>query len=154
MAIESLSYEQIGERLGVSVNAARGLVKRLRLPRALDNDRKVTVQIDFEEIKHRRQPTPPRSASNYQLGFLKERLTLAESELAAERERSASYRADFERERERGDRLVATQEVLAAELAARRLAVTARSSSWWPWRRKPAPAEADAGRALKARLVL
>ena len=33
MAVESLTYAEIGERLGVSVHAARALVKRLRLPR-------------------------------------------------------------------------------------------------------------------------
>ncbi|HVI16043.1 MAG TPA: hypothetical protein VM822_24625 [Pseudolabrys sp.] len=56
MAVESLTYAEIGERLGVSVHAARALVKRLRLPRMLNNDRKVIAQIDFSEIKHRPQP--------------------------------------------------------------------------------------------------
>jgi len=56
MAVESLTYAEIGERLGVSVRAARALVKRLRLPRMLNNDRKVIAQIDFSEIKHRPQP--------------------------------------------------------------------------------------------------
>ena len=51
MAVESLTYAEIGERLGVSVHAARALVKRLRLPRMLNNDRKVIAQIDFSEIK-------------------------------------------------------------------------------------------------------
>jgi hypothetical protein len=55
MAAESLTYAEIGERLGVSVHAARALVKRLRLPRMLNNDRKVIAQIDFSEIKHRPQ---------------------------------------------------------------------------------------------------
>lgn len=56
IAVESLTYAEIGERLGVSVPAARALVKRLRLPRMLNNDRKVIAQIDFSEIKHRPQP--------------------------------------------------------------------------------------------------
>src|SRR6516162_496322 len=106
MAVESLTYAEIGERLGVSVHAARALVKRLRLPRMLNNDRKVITQIDFSEIKHRPQPTPPRSAGNQALAVLRGRIAELETELGAERSRSASHRADYERERERGDQLV------------------------------------------------
>ena len=62
MAVRSLTYAEIGERLGVSVRAARALVKRLRLPRMLNNDRKVIAQIDFSEIKHRPQPAVARMA--------------------------------------------------------------------------------------------
>jgi hypothetical protein len=40
MAIEMLSYRQLGERLGCSRDAARELVKRLRLPRHKANDGK------------------------------------------------------------------------------------------------------------------
>src|SRR5271166_2109585 len=50
MAIETLSYRQIGERLGCSRDAARELVKRLRLPRHMANDGKALVCIDLSEI--------------------------------------------------------------------------------------------------------
>jgi hypothetical protein len=120
MAVESLTYAQIAERLGVTVNAARGLVKRLRLPRSLNNDRVVTTLIDFDEIKHRPQPTPPRRAGNYELGIIRERLAHAEAEFAAERERSRGYRLDYEHERERADQLVTTLNRISAELAGAR----------------------------------
>jgi hypothetical protein len=137
MAVESLTYAQIADRLGVTVNAARGLVKRLRLPRSLNNDRKVTTLIDFDEIKHRPQATPPRLAGNYELGIARERLAHAEAELAAERERSRGYRVDYERERDRADQLVATLDRISAELAGVRQkddVVTTRSRRWWQWR--------------------
>jgi hypothetical protein len=35
---ESLTYAQLGERLGVSAQAARALARRLRLPRQKAND--------------------------------------------------------------------------------------------------------------------
>jgi hypothetical protein len=60
-------------------------------------------------------------------------LAFMESELAAERERSAGYRADYERERDRADRLVAALENLHRVMEAAR-PVTSRP--WWRrWRR-------------------
>jgi hypothetical protein len=73
----------------------------------------------------------PRSAGNQALAALRGRVTELEAELAAERSRSASHRADFERER---DRLVTELEGLRATLAALRTELTARRW-WWPWRR-------------------
>src|SRR5438093_7409075 len=43
MAIEMLSYRQLGERLGCSRDAARALVKRLHLPIHKANDGKALV---------------------------------------------------------------------------------------------------------------
>jgi hypothetical protein len=43
-------------------------------------------------------------------------LTLSVADLAAEQQRSAGHRADFERERERADRMVTIQVRLIAEL--------------------------------------
>jgi hypothetical protein len=134
MAVESLTYAEIADRLGVTVNAARGLVKRLHLPRQTNNDRKVTTLIDFDEIQHRPQPTPPRLAGNYELGITKERLAHTEAELAAERERSRGCRADYEHERERADQLVTTVQQLTGELVAMRTereVVTTRPRPWW-----------------------
>jgi len=62
MPTEQLTYAQIAERLNVSTEAARAIVKRNRLPR--------------EQL---------------------------EAELAAEQQRLAGHRADYERERERAD---------------------------------------------------
>ena len=43
MGTEMLSYSQLGDRLNCSPEAARSLVKRLRLPRQKANDGKVLV---------------------------------------------------------------------------------------------------------------
>ena len=45
MAIEMLSYRQLGERLGCSRDAARALVKRLHLPIHKANDGKALVGV-------------------------------------------------------------------------------------------------------------
>ena len=47
---------------------------------------------------------------------LKARIATLEADLAAEQQRSAGHRADFERERERADRMVTIQDRLIAEL--------------------------------------
>jgi chromosome segregation ATPase len=119
MASENLTYAEIAARLGVSPEAARGLTRRLRLPRLRTNDgNKTLVAIDFAEIRH--HPTPRLQPPDNQadIATLKERITALEAELCAERQRSGDYRAelcaeqqrsgdyqtDFERERIRADR--------------------------------------------------
>ena len=47
---------------------------------------------------------------------LKAKVELLEAELAAEQQRSAGHRADYERERDRADRMVTTQDRLVTEL--------------------------------------
>jgi hypothetical protein len=47
---------------------------------------------------------------------LKVRIETLEAELAAKRERSAGHRVDFERERDRADRMVTTHDRLVTEL--------------------------------------
>jgi hypothetical protein len=58
MPIEHLTYVRIAERLSVSPEAARAVVKRNRLPRSRANDGKTLVAIDLEEIRHK--PLPAR----------------------------------------------------------------------------------------------
>jgi hypothetical protein len=53
MPVEMLSYTQLGERLSCSPEAARALVKRLRLPRRKANDGKMLVSVDLNEINHK-----------------------------------------------------------------------------------------------------
>jgi hypothetical protein len=43
MATQNLTYAELGERLGVSAQAARALARRLRLPRQKANDGKTLV---------------------------------------------------------------------------------------------------------------
>ena len=121
MPAEQLTYAQIAERLSVSPEAARSIVKRHRLPRSRSNDGKTLAAIDLKEIRHKplpaRSPRGRRSVTNV-VATLKARIATLEAELVAEQQRSAGHRADFERERERADQLVTTQDRMVAELEA------------------------------------
>src|SRR6516162_9307733 len=105
MPVELLSYNQLGERLHCSPEAARALVKRLRLPRQKANDGKVLVSVDLTEINHK--PMPARSPANHDAltGPLKARIEELEGTVAKAEASAAGHRADFERERERFDGL-------------------------------------------------
>src|SRR5712691_7499320 len=107
MAIEMLNYSQLGERLSCSPEAARALVKRLHLPRQKANDGKVLVSVDLSEINHR--PMPARSPAGHHpvTAALKSRVEELEAALAKVEALASDHRADFERERERADRLMA-----------------------------------------------
>ena len=110
MPAEQLTFAQIAERLSVSPEAARSIVKRHRLPRSRRNDGKTLAAIDLKEI---------RSVTDV-VTTLKARVAELETELAQAEERSAGHRVDFERERERADQLVAAQDRMVAELEALR----------------------------------
>jgi hypothetical protein len=124
--IESLSYSEIAERLGISSEAARAVAKRKRLQRTVGNDGRARVQIDLEEVRPAGGPgTVPRtSALLAQLEALQAELTRMQAELARAEGTAAGHRADYERERERCDRLVTELKTLAELLAAR-------SRPWW-----------------------
>jgi len=141
MPIEMLNYAQLGERLNCSPEAARALVKRLRLPRQKANDGKVLVSVDLNEITHK--PMTARSPANHHpiTAALKGRIEVLEAELAKVQALAAGHRADFERERERFDGLMAellrsTLDAQSAREAAARLdgeVAALRSRSWWRW---------------------
>ena len=111
MGVESLTYVDLADRLGTSQEAARSFVRRLRLPRQTGNDGKVRIHIDLAEIQHK--PLPARSPGG--------------------------HRADFERERDRSDGIMAealrlTKIAMSARETAARLEgeLSARQSrSWW-----------------------
>jgi hypothetical protein len=120
MSVEMLTYAALGARLKISAVAARSLAKRLRLPRSLSDDGKALVCVDFSEIRHTPRPPVGRQAGNIALF---ESLQAAIARLEA---RAADHSADFERERERADRLEvellqATAEVMAAKEVTARL---------------------------------
>jgi len=132
MAIEMLSYRQLGERLGCSRDAARELVKRLRLPRHMANDGKALVCIDLSEINH--NPTPTQSPAG--------QLTVTASQECIDPKQeatAASYQAALERERDRAERLMAEllrakADTLAARATVARLEgelAVVRSRPWW-----------------------
>jgi len=124
MSVEILTYDTLGARLNISPVAARSLARRLRLPRSLSDDGKALVSVDLAEIHHTPQPPGRRQTGNVAL------LTAQVEALRADNLQleamSAGHRADFERERERADRLMAellqaTAEATAAREAAARL---------------------------------
>jgi hypothetical protein len=126
MAIEMLNYSQLGERLSCSPEAARALVKRLRLPRQKANDGKVLVSVDLSEINHRPMPARSPAGGHPITAALKARVEALQAELAKVEASAAGHRADFERERERAESLMAellraTADTMAAKEAAARL---------------------------------
>src|SRR5438034_10383597 len=125
--LEQLTYAQIGERLKVSSEGARAIVKRNRLPRSHASDGKALVAIDLDELRHK--PLPARSPRGQPVtnvvATLRARIEQLEAELATEQQRSAGHRADFERERERADLLVRAQEILDIQLKNLRLLLQA-----------------------------
>jgi len=106
MATEMLSYSQLGDRLNCSPEAARALVKRLRLPRQKANDGKVLVSVDLTEINHKPMPKRSPAGDHPVTASLKARIEELEMQLAKAEAAASGHRADFERERERLDRLM------------------------------------------------
>jgi hypothetical protein len=143
--LEQLTYAQIGERLKISSEGARAIVKRNRLPRSHASDGKALVAIDLDELQHK--PLPARSPRGQPVtdvvATLRARIEQLEAELAAEQQRSAGHRADYERERERADQLVTSQDKLVIQLknlrllleAARQAAQPQTLREWWRWLR-------------------
>jgi hypothetical protein len=124
MSVEFLTYGALGARLNISPEAARSLANRLRLPRTLSDDGKALVSVDLAEIHHTPQPPGRRRAGD--VALLATQVEILRAEIARLEASAAGHRADFERERERADRLViellqATAETTAAREAAARL---------------------------------
>ena len=128
MSVEMLTYAALGARLNISPQAARSLSRRLGLPRSLSDDGKALVSVDLAEIRHTPRPPRGRASSSALLAAKIEALT---AEIARLETTAADHSADFERERERADRLAvellqATAETTAAqEVTARLEALTA-----------------------------
>ena len=146
MSAESLTYVDLAGRLGTSREAARSLARRLRLPRQTGNDDTAWVNVDLAEIRHK--PLHRRSqGSHHSVDFdalkarieqLQAEVTKLETEKSAIKVIAAGYRADFERERGRGDKLMTnTMTIAAVATSARAKAarleseLTARRSRFW-----------------------
>ena len=145
MSTESLTYADLAGRLGTSHEAARSLVRRLRLPRQMGNDGTVRVNIDLAEIQY--NPLPQRSPRGHREDFealkaqveqLQAQVTKLETEKSSIEAIVIGHRADFERERERSDKLMTNTMTLAAvAMSARAKAVrleselSARRSNFW-----------------------
>jgi len=116
MPVETLTYAALGARLTISAGAARSLATRLRLPRSVSDDGKTLVTVDLAELRH-----TPRQRGRRETGDvapLAARIVALEAEITRLEATAAGHRSDFERERERADRLVIELLQAAAETAA------------------------------------
>ena len=114
MSLESLTYTDLGDRLGTSPEAARSLARRLRLRRTTGNDGKARVTVDLTDIQYRPIPARPPGGHRADIEALNARVENLQAELARlEVEKNcieasaAGHRADFEREREQCDNIIA-----------------------------------------------
>ena len=124
MPIEMLTYAALGARLGISPTAARSLAKRHRLPCSLSDGGKALVSVDLAEIRH--TPRPPAGNKEGNSILLAAKIAALQAEIVRLEATAAGHRADFERERERADRLMsellqATAEAMAAREAKAKL---------------------------------
>ena len=115
MPVETLSYAALAARLAISVGATRSLVRRLRLPRSRSSEGTTLVTVDPDDVARNRSPV----ACNMKIATL-------QAEIARLTASATMYRADFERERERADRLAAElvklmTETMSAKATAARL---------------------------------
>jgi hypothetical protein len=151
VTIENLTYAALADRLKISPEAARALVKRMRLPRHRSNDGKTLVTVDLMDIQHK--PMPPRSSRGDRavkgtVAILTARIEVLQAQLAMLEESSRGQREDYVRECERADRLVTelikmtsdmmeakeTAAKLEGELAALRSTPKREPLTWWRWR--------------------
>jgi hypothetical protein len=127
MATENLTYAELGERLGVSAQAARALVRRLRLPRQKANDGKTLVMVDMDEIDHKPKPVAVRSSGDDHAA-----VAVLAAKIEALQEQLAKSEANFTTERGRCDRLLVVILKATGELmAAKEQLATLRARPWW-----------------------
>ena len=122
MPLEMLTYADLAHRLKVSPEAARALAKRLRLPRSRGNDGKARVSVDLAEIQHKALPARSPGGHHEVIASLNTKIETLQAEIARLEATASGHRADFERERDRADRLVtemlkATTDTMAAKEA-------------------------------------
>lgn len=135
MSVELLSYADLGTRLQISREAARSLARRRRLPRSRSDQGEALVSVDVAELRHMPRPRIGRqggrqadhiAASIAEIEALKtaaletaaSEIEACKAEIARLEAATVGYRADFERERERADRLATELQQAAAETTA------------------------------------
>lgn len=105
MPIEAQTYIALGARPKISPEAARSVAKRLKLPRSLSDNGKAPLSVDLAEVRHNPCPRGGRRAGDI-VPFV-ENIEASQTEFVQLEARAAGYGADFERERERAERLMA-----------------------------------------------
>jgi len=135
MGIEQLTYLDLAERLNISAEAARSLVRRMHLPRQKGSDGKTLIAVDMCDIRHK--PTP--MVRRVDLDALQARADQLEELLRRAEAMAARQRADYERERERAEQLAREllrmfADLTAAKERAARLEIeiaALRARPWW-----------------------
>jgi chromosome segregation ATPase len=139
MAEEWLTYSDLGERLGISSEAARQKAIRYRWRRRTNNFGKAEVLVDLVEVREHMERFPPRKPKSEQpsddretledhqsdaqtfaaldahIETLKAMIAKAEAIADQERERADNERSRADAERGRGDRLQERVEQLLTE---------------------------------------
>jgi hypothetical protein len=136
MSDETFTYAAIADRRGFS-SAFRAFVDRLWLPRQRGNTGKAIVAVDLAERPIVTSCSPENDQSV--VSTLTARIETLESEFARVEAAAAVHRADFERERERCELLMAevlkaTAELMAAREATARIAgelAALQARPWW-----------------------
>lgn len=121
MPVALLTYADLGARLDISREAARSLARRRRLPRSRSEDGKALVSVDLSALRYTPRPRKGRRADPVddsmarieaiKIGAFKAEITRLEDVATA-------YRAVFERERERAERLAVELQQASAEATA------------------------------------
>lgn len=141
MAEEWLTYSDLGERLGISSEAARQKAIRYRWRRRTNNHGKAEVLVDLVEVREQMERFPPRkpktdqpfddrstaddqtsdaqtfAALDAHIETLKAMVAKAETLAERERERADNERSRADSERGRADRLQERVEELLTERA-------------------------------------
>jgi hypothetical protein len=121
MSVALLTYADLSARLNISREAARSLARRRRLPRSRSDDGKALVSVDFSELRYVPRPRRGRQADPIAASMAKIEAFKIETfkmEVARLEAVATGYRTDFERERERADRLAVELLQAAAETTA------------------------------------
>jgi hypothetical protein len=116
MSVALLTYADLSARLNISREAARALARRRRLPRSRSDDGKALVSVDFSELRYRPRPRIGRREDHIAASMAK--IEAFKMEVARLEAVATGYRTDFERERERADRLAVELQQAAAETTA------------------------------------
>jgi hypothetical protein len=127
MCVELLTYADLSARLQISREAARSLARRRRWPRSHSEQGKALVSVDVSELRYRPRPRMGRQADQFATASTAEseafqteafEIEAFKAEIARLEAVAADARAEFERERERADRLAVELQQATAELAA------------------------------------
>ena len=143
MALEWWTYAEIGERLGISPEAARQRAMRHEWTRRTGNSGKAECRLDLDELAASQPPTPPSKPQgddpsdmgptagqppveppsdgrtlDAMIASLRELVERADAEAGRERERAADERSRADRERDRADGIAAELARVRADAAA------------------------------------